>query len=174
MGRDMSTNDALVQKLVHTVRLFNGFTPEDARIFLAASRFEQHAAGKRLIVEGETSYEIYVLLSGMVSVKRKTGSTETELASLGPGDTFGELALLDFGTRSASIDVTTDTRLLVADRASLFRLTSLEGKLYRNLAIMMASRLRETDTMLSELATHAEHRAAFEKVASETSRFFVG
>ncbi|MBV8660189.1 MAG: cyclic nucleotide-binding domain-containing protein [Burkholderiales bacterium] len=170
----MSTNEALVQKLIHTVRLFNGFTTEDTRIFLSASRFEQHLKGERLIHEGETSYEIYVLLSGAVSVKRKTGLNETELASLGPGDTFGELALLDFGVRSASIDVVADARLLVADRASLFRLTSLEGKLYRNLAIMMASRLRETDCMLSEMATHQETRAAFEKLAGETQKFFVG
>jgi CRP-like cAMP-binding protein len=170
----MPSNDALVQKLVDTVRLFAGFELSEAQAFLAASRLEQHPTGRRLIEEGETSYQMYVMLSGEVSVRRNSGTTETELAKLGPGDTFGELALLDFGTRSASIVVTADTRVLVAERASLFRLTTLESKLYRNLAIMMASRLRETDTLLSKLAKEADNRTAFERLACDTQKFFVG
>ncbi|WP_374356050.1 Crp/Fnr family transcriptional regulator [Chitinimonas sp.] len=170
----MPSNEALVLKLVQSVRLFAGFEVSEAQAFLDASKLEQHAAGKRLIEEGDTGYQMYVMLSGEVAVKRRVGNGETELARLGPGDTFGELALLDFGNRTASIEVLRDTRVLVAERASLFRLTTLEGKLYRNLAIMMASRLRETDDMLSKLAEQAETRSAFEKVASQTQRFFVG
>jgi CRP-like cAMP-binding protein len=117
----MISNEALVQKLVQTVRLFAGFDLSDAQAFLAASKLEQHAAGKRLLNEGETGYQMYIMLSGEVVVKRKSGQGETELARLGPGDTFGELALLDFGNRSASVDVVADTRVLVAERASLFR-----------------------------------------------------
>lgn len=170
----MTSNEALVLKLVQSVRLFAGFDASEAQAFLNASKLEQHPAGKRLLEEGDTSYQMYVMLSGQVAVKRRSGKSETELAKLGPGDTFGELALLDFGTRSATVEVLADTRVLVAERASLFRLTALESKLYRNLAIMMASRLRETDAMLSRLAEQAETRQAIEQVTSEVQRFFVG
>jgi hypothetical protein len=39
---------------------------------------------------------------------------------------------------------------------------------------MMASRLRETDALLTRLATEGETHKTFEQVASETHRFFVG
>lgn len=170
----MMNNEALVQKLVQSVRLFAGFDVSEAQAFLNASKLEQHPAGRRLIEEGTTGYQMYVMLSGEVAVKRRTGATDTVLTRLGPGDTFGELALLDFGARSATVEVISDTRVLVAERASLFRLTALESKLYRNLAIMMASRLRETDAMLGKLAEQAETRKAIEQVTSEAQRFFVG
>jgi CRP-like cAMP-binding protein len=114
------------------------------------------------------------MLSGEVAVRRESGNSETELARLGPGDTFGELALLDFGARSASIDVLSETRVFVAERAAIFRLSALEGKLYRNLAIMMATRLRETDAMLGRMSTKDATPESFEKLALDTQKFFVG
>jgi CRP-like cAMP-binding protein len=168
------SNDALVYKLIHTVRLFAGFEVPEARAFLSACKLETHHVGTRLIKQGETSYELYVMLSGEVAVRRESEGGETELARLGPGDTFGELALLDFGARSASIDVLSETRVFVAERAAIFRLSSLEGKLYRNLAIMMATRLRETDAMLGRMSTKDATPEAFEKLALNTQKFFVG
>ncbi|QNM99012.1 cyclic nucleotide-binding domain-containing protein [Chitinimonas koreensis] len=160
--------------MIQSVRLFASFTQDEARHFLSACRFEQHAAGERLLREGEPGRELYVLLSGEVAVRRFGGVAEHELARLGPGDTFGELALIDFGDRSASVVALTDVRVLVFERASLFRLPALETKLYRNLAIMMAHRLRETDARLAEAAEQNAENSAFEKLASETQRFFVG
>ncbi|GLR14168.1 hypothetical protein GCM10007907_29580 [Chitinimonas prasina] len=170
----MQNNDALVQRLVQSVRLFGGFTADEARQYLAACQFEQHPAGKRLLNEGEDGSELYVLLSGTVAVNRFAGITEHELTRLGPGETFGELALIDFGWRSASVVAIDDVRVLVFKRASMPRLAGLETKLYRNLAIMMAGRLRETDARLAEMAEQSQEKQAFEKLASETQRYFVG
>ena len=170
----MQNNDALVQKLIQSVRLFSGFGQDEARQFLAACHFEQHPAGKRLLNEGEDGSELYVLLSGMVSVTRFGGVSEHELTRLGPGETFGELALIDFGWRSASIISLEEIRVLVFKRASLSQIPALEAKLYRNLAIMMAGRLRETDARLTDLADKSAERSAIEKLTSDTQRFFVG
>ena len=169
-----TSNEELVYKLINTVRLFAGFEPAEARAFLAACKLETHDVGKRLIHQGETSYELYVMLSGEVAVKRQSGDGETELARLGPGDTFGELALLDFGSRSASVDVLSETRVFVTERAAIFRLSNLEGKLYRNLAIMMATRLRETDAMLGRMTARNATLEAMQKMATDTQKFFVG
>ncbi|GAB3268706.1 Crp/Fnr family transcriptional regulator [Chitinimonas naiadis] len=166
----MQNNEALILKLIQSVRLFGGFTQDEARLFLAACQFEQHPAGKRLLSEGEDGSELYVLLSGSVSVRRFGGISEHELTRLGPGETFGELALVDFGWRSASIETLEDVRVLVFKRASLSRLPTLESKLYRNLAILLAGRLRETDAKLTELVEHSAEKEAYEKLAQDTRR----
>ncbi|QDQ26312.1 cyclic nucleotide-binding domain-containing protein [Chitinimonas arctica] len=170
----MQDNGALVQKLLQSVRLFSGFSPEEARQFLAACRVEQHPAGKRLLNEGEDGSEMYVLLSGNVTVRRFGGVSEYELTRLGPGETFGELALIDFGWRSASVEAVGYVRVLVFARDSLSRVPALEAKLYRNLAIMLASRLRETDARLTDMAEQSAEMAAFAKLATQTQQIFVG
>ncbi|HEY9101023.1 cyclic nucleotide-binding domain-containing protein [Chitinimonas sp.] len=166
----MQSNEALLLKLIQSVRLFGGFSQDEARLFLSASQFEQHPAGKRLLTEGEDGSELYVLLSGQVSVRRFGGVSEHELARLGPGETFGELSLVDFGWRSASVEALEEVRVLVFKRASLSRLPALETKLYRNLAILLASRLRETDARLTELVEQAADQDAFQKLAETTHR----
>ena len=72
-----------------------------------------HAAqGAALCREGEPGAEFFVLLEGTVTVT----SGGRELATLGPGDFFGELALLDGKARNASVTAATDVELLVLSR----------------------------------------------------------
>jgi CRP-like cAMP-binding protein len=65
--------------------------------------------GVRLIGEGASGYSFFVLCEGTASVS----VDGTEVRSLGPGDFFGELALLGDGQRTASVTTTSPARLLV-------------------------------------------------------------
>ena len=69
-------------------------------------------AGTVLCREGESGQEFFVLLEGTVAVT----SHGAELARLGRGDFFGELALLDGKTRNATVTATSDVELLVLSR----------------------------------------------------------
>jgi CRP-like cAMP-binding protein len=65
-------------------------------------------AGTTLISEGAAGYSFYVLLDGAAEV---TVEGET-VATYGPGDYFGEMAILGGGPRSATVTVTAPSRLL--------------------------------------------------------------
>lgn len=92
-------------RLLQQVPLFSGL-PERALTQLAASMKERtFAAGDTIAREGEPGVGFFVIEEGVATVTRN-GS---ELTTLGPGDYFGELALIAQGPRTAT--VTADTRL---------------------------------------------------------------
>jgi CRP/FNR family transcriptional regulator len=69
--------------------------------------------GMVIVRQGDTATAFYLILAGEVEVTRADGgdgSTTTSLAILGPGDVFGEMALLDDGTRSSSVTARAPTR----------------------------------------------------------------
>lgn len=71
-------------------------------------------AGKHLLDEGRLPHEFFVILDGEVEVLHDT----QHLATLGPGDFFGEIALLEHGRRTASVVTTSPTTLAVMSPAS--------------------------------------------------------
>jgi CRP/FNR family transcriptional regulator, cyclic AMP receptor protein len=99
-------------------------------------------AGKVLTEEGRQGHEFYLILDGQAAVRRNG----KKVATLGPGQYFGELSLLDKGPRSATVVADTDMRLLVLGQrefnGTLDEVQGLAHKLLRT----MASRLRESDS----------------------------
>ena len=71
-------------------------------------------AGKHLLEEGRLPHEFFVVLEGEVEV---THDGE-RLAMMGPGDFFGEIALIQHGRRTASVVTTAPSRLAVMSPAS--------------------------------------------------------
>jgi CRP/FNR family cyclic AMP-dependent transcriptional regulator len=71
-------------------------------------------AGKHLLDEGRLPHEFFVVLEGEVEV---THDGE-RLATMGPGDFFGEIALIQHGRRTASVVTTSPSRLAVMSPAS--------------------------------------------------------
>jgi CRP-like cAMP-binding protein len=67
----------------------------------------KHPAGHEIVVRGEGGVGFMVITDGTVSVKTVQGHTR----KLGPGDSFGEMALLDHEGRSATITADTDVTM---------------------------------------------------------------
>ena len=91
-------------------------------------------AGRPVVEEGRPGNECYVIIRGTATVSRE-GKV---IATIGPGDHFGELAVLDGGPRSATVTATTDLDVLVIGRreftALLEDVPSLNHKVLVNLA----------------------------------------
>ena len=66
-------------------------------------------AGKSLIAEGNFAHEFFVIESGTASVDHE----DTHIADLGPGDFFGEMALLEHQRRSATVTTSSPMRAVV-------------------------------------------------------------
>ena len=107
-------------------------------------------ADEPVFKEGESGEELYVVLSGSVRVHKG----ENTMLFLGPGEHFGEMALIDRGPRSASVTAVEATRVLVIKRPDFLYMIKHE----RDLAVKMlwqflgvlSSRLRQTSRELGE------------------------
>jgi CRP/FNR family transcriptional regulator len=72
-----------------------------------------YAAGETIVREGDTGTALYVIVRGRVRVERGSGPQSAALTELGPGDFFGELALIEDHPRSASVVALDETECLL-------------------------------------------------------------
>jgi MFS superfamily sulfate permease-like transporter len=111
----------------------------------AVLRTRELAAGERLFAQGEPGSALYVLTAGSVSVV--DGSGQQRFVSFSAGMTFGEMALLDGGGRSADAVADEASTVHALDAAGLAALErehpALAARLYRNLALHLTTRLRD-------------------------------
>jgi CRP/FNR family cyclic AMP-dependent transcriptional regulator len=98
-------------------------------------------AGRMLVEEGTVGREFFFILDGTATV-RKGGR---KVASLGPGQYFGELSLLDRQPRSATVTADTDMTLLVLDQRRFNGLLDDMPTLAHKLLAAMAQRIRDAD-----------------------------
>ncbi len=101
-------------------------------------------AGQVLAVEGEVGDQFFLICKG-AAVVRKNGH---EIAKLGTGDFFGEMALLDGEPRSADVQLTEDAELLAIHRRDFDYLLDDVPGMARQMLIAVTSRLREADRKL--------------------------
>ena len=106
-------------------------------------RFERRSfdANDVVIAEGARGDEVFIIVSGQAVVARCGG----EIATLGPGDWFGELAVLLDLPRNATVRALTPLRVFALSRASFFALLLDVPDLWRRLAAILARRLRQAD-----------------------------
>jgi CRP-like cAMP-binding protein len=101
-------------KSLERVPLFAGLSPKERGKVARWSDAIDLPAGKHLLDEGRLPHEFFVILDGEVEVLHDG----KRLATLGPGDFFGEIALIEHGRRTASVMTTTPTTLAVMSPAS--------------------------------------------------------
>ncbi|HEX2423306.1 MAG TPA: cyclic nucleotide-binding domain-containing protein [Actinomycetota bacterium] len=101
-------NRDVVERLSR-VPIFSGCSKKDLQTIARAIKPVQRAAGSVVAIEGEPGVGLFVIDAGeaRVTIGGKTINT------LGPGDFFGEMALLDGGPRTATVTAKTDLSLFV-------------------------------------------------------------
>jgi CRP/FNR family cyclic AMP-dependent transcriptional regulator len=114
--------------------------------------------GQLLVYQGDTGDSVFVVVEGLVKVMvTSEEGEEMVLVTLRPGDTFGELSLVDGGPRSASAEAVEATRVLIITRSVLLELLekhpSLTDSLLRSLG-SLARRLTEQAADLVFLDIH--------------------
>jgi CRP/FNR family cyclic AMP-dependent transcriptional regulator len=96
--------------------------------------------GRALTREGESGREFFVIVDGEVSVT-KDGS---EIRKLGPGDFFGEIALLEDTPRTATVTATRPLRFFVLTRQSFRSLLARQPEIEEKVAAALEERVRTT------------------------------
>jgi CRP-like cAMP-binding protein len=90
-----------------SAKLFEGLPESEVRSIEKQMKTVRHPSGHEIVVRGEGGVGFMVITEGTVSVKTVQGKTR----KLGPGQSFGEMALLDHEGRSATITADTDVTL---------------------------------------------------------------
>lgn len=104
--------------IVSNIPLFAKLTPEQVRELAALLRTRRFGPSQPVMFIGDDGSEFYILQVGRVEVSQPDErGQEIRLATLGPGQFFGELSLLDGGPRTATIRAVTDVILLSLGRA---------------------------------------------------------
>jgi CRP/FNR family transcriptional regulator, cyclic AMP receptor protein len=106
-------------------------------------------AGSSLFRVGDAGDAMYIIESGRVRITvTDADGREVILASLGHGDFFGEMAMLDGHGRSADAAVTEDSRLRVLTREDFLNFVSSDSRIVLEMLSAMTRRLRRTDDLL--------------------------
>jgi CRP/FNR family cyclic AMP-dependent transcriptional regulator len=95
-----------VVELKHA-KLFEGLPESEVRSLEKQMKVVKHPAGHEIVVKGDNGVGFMVILDGTVTVATVQGKAR----KLGPGDSFGEMALLDHEGRSANIKADTEVSL---------------------------------------------------------------
>jgi CRP/FNR family cyclic AMP-dependent transcriptional regulator len=137
----------ITPSILRTADLFTGLSDEQLTALAAAGQVSVFHRGDTILKEGEQSTAVYVVLKGQVEVVSELTENTTSLIILGAGQSFGEMALLDAGPRSATIRcLSPEASLLTFSRDDLLVFWDQEGRVgYRmlfNIARDLAFKLR--------------------------------
>ena len=142
----MGHEDAL-----RNVPLFAGLESSDLHRLARILVPRQYEAGEVIIKEGDEAVGFFVISSGKVRVVKDLGADkEQTLATLTPGEFFGETALLDGYPRTASVEAVEKTECLALTRWDF--MSELKGSptIAVEIVRVLVRRLRQTDASLSE------------------------
>jgi CRP-like cAMP-binding protein len=140
------------------IELFAGLKDPALELVARIATDEQHKRSTKIFRHGDPGEKLYLILEGKVRISREVpGMGEEALAVLGPGQVFGEMALLDELPRSADAIAHESCRLLVITRDGfddlLFLNKDLAYEVLWSIVKMLLRRLRETNDKLTFLST---------------------
>jgi CRP/FNR family transcriptional regulator, cyclic AMP receptor protein len=107
--------------------------------------------GHVLFREGEPGREMFVIQSGKVNITKKVRETEKILATLGSGEFFGEMAILNNKPRSAGAIMAEDGKLLVIDPRTFEGMIRGNVEIAVRLIKKLSDRLQEADEQIENL-----------------------
>lgn len=167
---ELVADSALPAELVRITRQAMAPVPEER--FVSVSQFQERierflrgtwnhpvevfAPGTTIVAEGDDGDTAYILIKGHCLVLKRTGDQQVEVRRLGPGDVFGEMAVISSTPRTATVKAIDEVSVLVVTGDSLtagLGLNSWMGSFVKALA----ERFREVDERLRAFETPRDH-----------------
>lgn len=127
--------------LLHSIPLFGRFDRKHLERLGMLTEEVDVPVGKVLISQGELGDDLMVIVSGVVNVDRDG----VKVNKLGPGEFFGEIALIERGPRTATVTAETPCRLLVVNHRDFHALMEEFPEVAAQVLLTLAHRLRSLE-----------------------------
>jgi CRP-like cAMP-binding protein len=127
--------------LLRRIPLFAGFDRHHVERLGMLTEEVDVPAGKVLIRQGELGDDLMIIYSGQVAVERNGAKVN----KLGPGEFFGEIALLERGPRTATVTAETACRLLVINHRDFHAVMEEFPEIAARVLLTLGHRLRTLD-----------------------------
>ena len=138
--------------LLQAMPIFGALRDDALEVLLEGAPTLTRTRGEFYVREGDSAHSMYVIEHGAVEVLKRWEGREWSLHQLHAGDCFGEMALMDFFPRSASVRVVEDCRAIEIAITALHRLAERDMEQFAliqmNIGREVCRRLRATDELL--------------------------
>ena len=147
-------------------KLFRQLSPPELSALRWLAKEKTFGAGREIFKEGDKGDGIYVVKDGLVEVSAAVGrSVRHVFARIGPGDVFGEMAVLDYKPRSASAVAAKDSTVYFIPRDEILSLLERSPVLAMALLREISDRLREFNRQYIRETLQAERLAILGRFA---------
>lgn len=147
----LKLDPAIIRKIAERVPLFAGMSQSCLLATLATGEHFTVGQGEAVFREGDIGNSFYVLIAGDVVVEKQYDGKMVELARLGPGQCFGEMALVGHDVRTATVRGLGHVVALRFYRELIDSNLESAVIVYRNIARILAARLGESSDLLVAL-----------------------
>ncbi len=136
-------------------KLFSGMSEEAFNAMLGDFEAKSYSSGERVIEEGDSGDSMYLISSGRAKVIAHVMGKEIELAELGEGDLFGEVAFLTGRPRTAEVIAEGPLRVLEIGRLDIERIIERTPEVLSRLEDFYEKRARDT---IMKIRTRPDNR----------------
>jgi hypothetical protein len=136
---------------------FSGLKPWQIKKVVLLGHLVETETGDRAVTQGAYGETLYLILEGRARVFRTDddGKEDVIFATFGPGDVFGEIALIEPGERSSNVQAEEPLKCLELNMQSLMRIQRIypriASRLFQNLARILGARLVSTGKMVNSI-----------------------
>ncbi len=147
-------------ELLQNMPVFGALSEDTLSLILRRSTSISVRKGDYFFRQDEDGHSTFVLESGGVAIVKNWRDEEYTLRTLGVGDCFGEMALIDLGPRSASVRAIEDPIAIESSPRCLREVARLDisqyALIYMNMARELSRRLRRADERLFQAKVEAQ------------------
>jgi CRP-like cAMP-binding protein len=140
------------ERLLQRVPFLAALSPADRQALSSSLRRRRFRRGQTIFARDDPGESLFIIEEGSVRIHLPSPEgADLTLAVLGPGDFFGDMALLDGGPRSASATALEETETLILDRGDFTAVLESRPQSAMAVLVAVARRLREADEMAADL-----------------------
>lgn len=140
------------EETLRSVPLFQELQPKQLKQLSKWTTTRTYQPGQVIVRQGDLGLGLYCIQSGRVRVTQETPSGPQEVRTMGPGEAFGELSLLDNNPRSATVTATEPTTAVLLDKGQFLAELRTYPEIALGILPVLVQWLRDADRRILELS----------------------
>lgn len=140
------------EETLHNVPLFRDLPRKHLKSLARWTTTRNYPAGQVIVKEGQTGLGLYCIQSGRVKVSQSSPTGERDVREMGPGESFGEISLLDDRPRSATVTAVENTTAVLLDKSQFLAEIRTHPEIALSILPTLTEWLRDANTRIADLS----------------------